>query len=138
MQLYRPRSPADRVLPCRTSVPARFWNSSAMCSAIWPAQVPSRSRVMKPPRRPSEQDRKSTRLNSSHDNISYAVFCLKNYNTTTILFRLASSPSPLRSPCPFPSPPTISHLPSPPPLSSFSPCWSSDTLPPTPHPVCSL
>src|SRR3712207_1288343 len=25
-----------------------------------------------------EQDRKSTRLNSSHANISYAVFCLKN------------------------------------------------------------
>src|SRR3712207_8458943 len=35
-----------------------------------------------PPRRvlghrPAEQDRKSTRLNSSHANISYAVFCLK-------------------------------------------------------------
>src|SRR3712207_8747820 len=28
------------------------------------------------------KDRKSTRLNSSHANISYAVFCLKN-NTTT-------------------------------------------------------
>src|SRR5438445_8600567 len=34
-------------------------------------------------------DRKSTRLNSSHANISYAVFCLKkknknkNYNTST-------------------------------------------------------
>src|SRR3712207_8107999 len=26
---------------------------------------------------PSAQDRKSTRLNSSHANISYAVFCLK-------------------------------------------------------------
>src|SRR3712207_8567471 len=26
-------------------------------------------------------DRKSTRLNSSHANISYAVFCLKNNNT---------------------------------------------------------
>src|SRR3712207_8702173 len=26
---------------------------------------------------PFEQDRKSTRLNSSHANISYAVFCLK-------------------------------------------------------------
>src|SRR5947209_14561059 len=26
---------------------------------------------------PSRQDRKSTRLNSSHANISYAVFCLK-------------------------------------------------------------
>src|SRR5206468_12789374 len=32
----------------------------------------------------SEEDRKSTRLNSSHDQISYAVFCLKKkkkYNT---------------------------------------------------------
>src|SRR6202521_4169694 len=28
-------------------------------------------------RPPSSQDRKSTRLNSSHDDISYAVFCLK-------------------------------------------------------------
>src|SRR2546429_7296381 len=29
------------------------------------------------------QDRKSTRLNSSHGYISYAVFCLKKKNTTT-------------------------------------------------------
>src|SRR3712207_8486697 len=29
-------------------------------------------------------DRKSTRLNSSHANISYAVFCLKKKNTTQI------------------------------------------------------
>src|SRR2546428_13041390 len=28
-------------------------------------------------RRPARGDRKSTRLNSSHDQISYAVFCLK-------------------------------------------------------------
>src|SRR3712207_7778443 len=28
------------------------------------------------------QDRKSTRLNSSHANISYAVFCLKKKNTS--------------------------------------------------------
>src|SRR3712207_7923253 len=28
-------------------------------------------------------DRKSTRLNSSHANISYAVFCLKKKNTST-------------------------------------------------------
>src|SRR3712207_7036116 len=28
-----------------------------------------------------QQDRKSTRLNSSHANISYAVFCLKKKNT---------------------------------------------------------
>src|SRR5271167_2202823 len=31
-----------------------------------------------------EQDRKSTRLNSSHVSISYAVFCLKKKNTDTI------------------------------------------------------
>src|SRR3712207_8872170 len=30
-----------------------------------------------------EQDRKSTRLNSSHANISYAVFCLKKKTTYT-------------------------------------------------------
>src|SRR3712207_8486006 len=29
-------------------------------------------------------DRKSTRLNSSHANISYAVFCLKKKNVTTL------------------------------------------------------
>src|SRR2546430_13447419 len=30
-----------------------------------------------------QQDRKSTRLNSSHSQISYAVFCLKKKNTDT-------------------------------------------------------
>src|SRR3712207_6934878 len=34
----------------------------------------ARGRAARPPR---VQDRKSTRLNSSHANISYAVFCLK-------------------------------------------------------------
>src|SRR5258707_6823529 len=36
-------------------------------------------------------DRKSTRLNSSHANISYAVFCLKKkkYNTSDYLFFVA-------------------------------------------------
>src|SRR3712207_6861895 len=39
-----------------------------------------------------DKDRKSTRLNSSHANISYAVFCLKkkNYSLTTTSF---STPS---------------------------------------------
>src|SRR3712207_7462782 len=31
----------------------------------------------------AELDRKSTRLNSSHANISYAVFCLKKKKTTS-------------------------------------------------------
>src|SRR3712207_7772837 len=31
-------------------------------------------------------DRKSTRLNSSHANISYAVFCLKKYIITHLIY----------------------------------------------------
>src|SRR3712207_7637610 len=37
------------------------------------------------------QDRKSTRLNSSHANISYAVFCLKKKKTLLFLLRLLHS-----------------------------------------------
>src|SRR3712207_8822665 len=33
-------------------------------------------------------DRKSTRLNSSHANISYAVFCLKKNNTQSFLSKI--------------------------------------------------
>src|SRR3712207_8374414 len=36
----------------------------------------------------TQQDRKSTRLNSSHANISYAVFCLKKKNTLILPNRL--------------------------------------------------
>src|SRR3712207_7496393 len=36
---------------------------------------------------PPHQDRKSTRLNSSHANISYAVFCLKKKKKYTIKYR---------------------------------------------------
>src|SRR2546430_8814177 len=42
-------------------------------------------------------DRKSTRLNSSHSQISYAVFCLKKKKTT-----LRTSPVRLRPPFPVP------------------------------------
>src|SRR3712207_8984886 len=35
------------------------------------------------------EDRKSTRLNSSHANISYAVFCLKKKNNIVILYMLS-------------------------------------------------
>src|SRR5258707_4649842 len=40
----------------------------------------------------NKQDRKSTRLNSSHANISYAVFCLKTraWNTSTSLSAASS------------------------------------------------
>src|SRR2546430_9125653 len=44
-----------------------------------PARVP-------PTRRP-DRDRKSTRLNSSHSQISYAVFCLKKKKTEKHIIR---------------------------------------------------
>src|SRR5438876_9234727 len=39
-------------------------------------------RVMNDDRVAGERDRKSTRLNSSHPSISYAVFCLKKKNNS--------------------------------------------------------
>src|SRR5258708_29837065 len=52
---------------------------------------PGRPRHHKPPPPPStttsntNSDRKSTRLNSSHQIISYAVFCLKKKNEVNVL-----------------------------------------------------
>src|SRR3712207_8498297 len=44
--------------------------------------------VSKLKQQPGKEDRKSTRLNSSHPNISYAVFCLKKkHSTPAPLFR---------------------------------------------------
>src|SRR2546422_3069414 len=52
------------------------------CSAVGRLQLPGRAVWATDSRRQiaeliSQQDRKSTRLNSSHGYISYAVFCLK-------------------------------------------------------------
>src|SRR5256885_4613699 len=44
-----------------------------------------------PPRYSIRKDRKSTRLNSSHLVISYAVFCLKKKNTYYLVFALLLS-----------------------------------------------
>src|SRR3712207_9090680 len=60
-----PRAPSSQHQP-----------ASRACSSS-PAVVRSRSVVDKYLVPHFERDRKSTRLNSSHANISYAVFCLK-------------------------------------------------------------
>src|SRR3712207_8583002 len=44
------------------------------------------------PQQRGGQDRKSTRLNSSHANISYAVFCLKKKKNQTCHYVLSLSP----------------------------------------------
>src|SRR3712207_6981062 len=53
----------------------------------------------------SVTDRKSTRLNSSHANISYAVFCLKKKNTLHL-----SSPPFIHSSSSFHTPSSLSFL----------------------------
>src|SRR5437868_9498959 len=56
------------------------------CQAARPSSRPPRTPRLSPCRPPgsggksSRRDRKSTRLNSSHVSISYAVFCLKKKN----------------------------------------------------------
>src|SRR5947209_9821904 len=44
---------------------------------VHPGGLPGHVDALLRPHRPAGRDRKSTRLNSSHANISYAVFCLK-------------------------------------------------------------
>src|SRR5215831_19948166 len=58
------RPPRSTLFPYTTLF--RSTPSWTNCAALWP-----------PMHRPSSLDRKSTRLNSSHLGISYAVFCLK-------------------------------------------------------------
>src|SRR5205809_3606693 len=51
----------------------------------------SRAPSRPPPSRPPSRDRKSTRLNSSHGYISYAVFCLKKKTARSFTFVSADS-----------------------------------------------
>src|SRR2546430_6890730 len=76
--LFRSQASAEKSeLVCATQIPTKRPNAVA---AVRPGPT-----SCKPPRK----DRKSTRLNSSHSQISYAVFCLKkkkkNYYTCHLL-----------------------------------------------------
>src|SRR3712207_8277443 len=52
-----------------------------------------RMRTVSADRGDEHEDRKSTRLNSSHANISYAVFCLKKKKTnTTHIYTITNCP----------------------------------------------
>src|SRR2546429_2080090 len=48
-------------------------------------------RVRNPRNSETQRDRKSTRLNSSHGYISYAVFCLKKKNTVEMQLHLVDA-----------------------------------------------
>src|SRR3712207_7489790 len=69
---YVPRSSIQRVVARRARVVRSPFSPSRKASSTTPAG-----------------DRKSTRLNSSHANISYAVFCLKKKTVTLLFFSFA-------------------------------------------------
>src|SRR5256886_9648249 len=60
---------------------------------LGPSQQLERSGIPAAWSRQPVQDRKSTRLNSSHSQISYAVFCLKKKKTTLGSALVATAPS---------------------------------------------
>src|SRR2546428_9838196 len=62
--------------------------------AVYPALVGEKQHpVVGRAHEEEAEDRKSTRLNSSHDQISYAVFCLKKKNHTDTAHDTTSMPT---------------------------------------------
>src|SRR3989337_3203510 len=67
-------------------------------TTLFRSPTSGRRRCPRPsPPTPTCPDRKSTRLNSSHGSISYAVFCLKKKNSS---FEINSAPRVTHSPQP--------------------------------------
>src|SRR5437773_3672713 len=81
-----PRPPGSTLFPYTTLFRSRS-ERGGRCSRPYPqpsAFAPGLKRMgLVTPIRVSSRDRKSTRLNSSHITISYAVFCLKKKIHTT-------------------------------------------------------
>src|SRR5690349_22030985 len=97
------RTPSSTLFPSRRSSDLRATPGDALRdaerlgSSLQPFGERTAADVHEAPVGPRGEDRKSTRLNSSHVEISYAVFCLKkNRGITTALIgyppaRLASA-----------------------------------------------
>src|SRR2546430_13197213 len=74
---YRPRSTYTSARSSRWKMFCGF-SATAFSRYVWASpQLPLS-------RKPPPKDRKSTRLNSSHSQISYAVFCLKKKNKPSV------------------------------------------------------
>src|SRR3989475_8682664 len=76
------------VVAFQTNQPALAWVAVALVGAGL-GFLPYNFRPKDPATIFLGEDRKSTRLNSSHSQISYAVFCLKKKNKKLILYRLS-------------------------------------------------
>src|SRR3712207_8273485 len=96
------RPPRSTLFPYTTLFRSRasptFWNSTKFVGQVNSSAFASVT-FFEAIRKMKRKDRKSTRLNSSHANISYAVFCLKKkiqiipLHTLTLLLSVQSSPT---------------------------------------------
>src|SRR5690606_41734676 len=82
--LFRPGPPAARASrgTGHADGPAGRAGRTGRCDADLPACLGANPQLHRPL---DQQDRKSTRLHSSHVKISYAVFCLKTKSTDTFI-----------------------------------------------------
>src|SRR2546427_1514498 len=70
------RPPRSTLFPYTTLFRSGRGKPAGRCAA-WPDQAGEEGEAAGRRRHRAARDRKSTRLNSSHSQISYAVFCLK-------------------------------------------------------------
>src|SRR2546421_3795975 len=86
------RPPRSTLFPYTTLFRSLGRSAASRVNQDTPAFAEGRSSTSAPlcsaARKTEVEDRKSTRLNSSHDQISYAVFCLKKKRL--IIYRLRS------------------------------------------------
>src|SRR3712207_8843922 len=84
--LFRSRSGVEQLLEQQRRLVARRAVAIAQAGGAdrrpWSVRAPSPTASCRG--RAAGRDRKSTRLNSSHANISYAVFCLKKKRQTIL------------------------------------------------------
>src|SRR5258707_9624351 len=87
------RPPRSTLFPYTTLFRSRAFGEGRRAAAAREGAAAA-SREIPRTCRPGEQiDRKSTRLNSSHANISYAVFCLKKKKRRTNRARVRVQPA---------------------------------------------
>src|SRR3712207_8400371 len=86
------RPPRSTLFPYTTLFRSGYLEDAERCDASTWAALSGLAEELLAELRPDRyaqvpvEDRKSTRLNSSHANISYAVFCLKKKKKNQILF----------------------------------------------------
>src|SRR5439155_19592524 len=88
------RPPRSTLFPYTTLFRSRAAVSMARQESCNTAATRHNARL--PTRWPWRSDRKSTRLNSSHVAISYAVFCLKKKKNRTTIQKCLENPCPRR------------------------------------------